>query len=560
MSNVSEPSVGTSRLAASFWGALLLTTLPLSIAYFVQLWDLPHYQYFPALLLALCALVWVRWNKAWELPTSRWAWLLVVASLVALLLGSAYWSPWLGCVGLILALGAFLLSHHESVTHRWGLFHLWPCSWMLLRLPLNLDAQLTGWLQMATAKVSSGLLDLIGVVHQLSGNVFHLPKGSLFVEAACSGVQSLFSLLFCAVLLVAWNRRSPILLPFYALTAVLWAGIMNIVRVVVIALAQERLDLDLAHGWQHEVLGFACLGIAIVLLLSVDRLMKVLFFPMPSELSDNIPNPILVFWNRTFFRMHGPAPESVQSSQRGSRKVARAGAPSRWLPRLAMASIASFVCLVLIPQVVLAVRHYSAVSLPSRVDFWVPDEGILTDAVPGLKVVDYQVYKDGSNPTLGVHAHMWVCNLNGLLTRVVVSQHSEIHDLCICYSANGWQLNGRKLSKSKTAGDAPWEFVEASFVNSDTVFGSLFFSTLDKQGSPVSQKGWSFTDLMQQRTQDPDDPNQRSFHGESVNIQAWTTSETPFTPTELDVLRELHSHVREIIRRDLAVTKTPSKD
>ncbi len=554
MSNASETGVGASRLAASFWGALLVTTLPLSIAYFVQLWDLPHYQYFPALLLALSALIWVRWNKNWELPNTRLAWFLIAASLIALLLGSVYWSPWLGCVGLVLALGAFLLSHHESVASPWGLLHLWPCSWMLLRLPLNLDAQLTGWLQMATAKVSSGLLDQIGVAHQLSGNVFHLPKGSLFVEAACSGVQSLFSLLFCAVLLVAWNRRSPILLPVYALTAVLWAGIMNIVRVVAIALAQERLDLDLAHGWQHEVLGFVCLGIAVVLLLSVDRLMRVLFFPLPSDMTESIPNPISNSWNRIFYSMQGPTPQRPQS-QRGGRQTTRDASTSRWLSKIATASIAGFVCLVLIPQVVLGVRHYTEVSLPNRVDFWVPKEGILTDAVPGLKVVDYQVYKDGSNPTLGVHAHMWVCNLNGLLTRVVVSQHSEIHDLCLCYSANGWQLKSRKLSKSK-AGDVPWEFVEANFVNSETLFGSLFFSTLDEQGSPVSQKGWSFSDLMLQRTQDRDDPTQRSFHGESVNIQAWTTSETPFTATELDALRDIHSRVREIIRRDLAVTKT----
>ncbi len=46
--------------------------------------------------------------------------------------------------------------------------------------------------------------------------------------------------------------QKPALIPFYIVSAIVWALAMNIVRVTAIAVAQDWYSVDLAHGWKHE--------------------------------------------------------------------------------------------------------------------------------------------------------------------------------------------------------------------------------------------------------------------------------------------------------------------
>lgn len=531
------------------WITLLLATAPLAVPYFIQLWDLPHYQYFPALLVALIVLTWSRWDGQWRLPQNWLSWALVTGGAVALLNGALYWSPWMGAVGLVLLLGAFFRSHQSVPASRWGLLHLWPSSWMLIRLPLNFDYQLTGWLQSSTAVVSSHVLDRLDVTHRLSGNVFTLPSGTLFVEAACSGVQSVFSLLFCAVLLVAWHRRSPVLLPVYALAAMLWAAIMNIVRVITIALAQEWMSIDLAHGWQHELLGYICLAIAILLLLSTDRTLRVIFYPVPDEMESIRVNPLREWWNHRFVGMKGIEALPVLQSNDDWPQRRRTVHWSLWSQRLSIVAIPLVILGVFVPQVVAAVRHFTEVIQPNQTDYWSPSQELLAN-LPGITVLSYETAKDSSNPTLGVHAHMWVVNINGIVGRVLASQHNDVHDLCNCYRANGWRIKQRQLI---TVDD--WDMIKADWINGDSVFGSLFFSTLDSHARPVKLSNWSLGDMMRFRFSDRDSPEQVSYNGLSVNVQLWTTSETPFTTEQIEALRQANIKIRQVIRQDLAAAK-----
>ena len=534
------------KSAILFWSGLILAPLPLLVVYFMQLWTLEQYQYFPVLFLALGMLFFARWDRVPEGPKSWFAWGLIAAGALATLVGAVKWSPWAGCLGFVLFLGAFLVSQSGLRPTQWGLMHLWPATWMLLRPPLNLDYQLTTWLQAVTARVSSHLLDHLGVIHRLSGNVFYLPKGTLFVEAACSGVQSLFSLLFCAILLVVWQYRSAILLPLYAIVAVFFAGVMNIVRVTVIAIAQEWWRLDLAHGWKHEVLGYVCLFVAILLLLSCDRLFRVLFFPVPTDASEaRLYNPLELFWNR-----------QMASMAVGETTVAK---PTRAQPlgmtRLGLGLACALVPILILPQLVYGYAAWKAVPAGKQARYWEPSKDIFQALPSTVSVVDYSVSKDASNPALGEHAHMWVLKGPDFISRVVASQHAEIHDLCACYRGNGWQIDDRALIENENGKAQQWDTVAAKFVNSETVFGYLYFSTMDRQARPVKLRGWSVSDFFLQRVDRGDQPMQSGFDGETINIQLWTTSETPLTDSTLEELRELHQQVREIIRNDLSGTK-----
>jgi hypothetical protein len=64
---------------------------------------------------------------------------------------------------------------------------------------------------------------------------------------------------------------------------VFWALLMNVTRVMSIAVAQIRFQLDLTSGWQHDAVGYAAMLLAIPFLLSTDRLLQFFFGPIPDD-------------------------------------------------------------------------------------------------------------------------------------------------------------------------------------------------------------------------------------------------------------------------------------
>ncbi len=157
-----------------------------------------QYHYLPALALAVIGLVFFQWDRRVHQPRS-------VISSVLLFLGvfialpAAYWlwSPWLGALAFVCNLGAFLFSHFaipavakagleespiDTIPVSRSLGSLWPISWMLLPLPMNLDQELTNWLQIRSSRLSSYLLDYLDIPHLQMGNVLEIASGRLFVE------------------------------------------------------------------------------------------------------------------------------------------------------------------------------------------------------------------------------------------------------------------------------------------------------------------------------------------------------------------------------------------
>lgn len=544
-------SEAKSSLAGWLWLALLASPLPLVAVYLAGLMAYPQYHYAPALVLAMVLLIASTWDRTISLPRGFLSWLLLVGGSVFVLVGCYFWSPWSAAVGFVLITGA-ALRHCNSAAGAWGLLSLWPLTWLLLRLPMNLDTSVSSWLQRITARVSSFILDWIEIPHQLTGNVFHLPHGTLFVEEACSGIQSVFALFFCSVLWVVWKHRSFALLPIYVLAAMFGAGIMNVLRVTAICVAQERWQLDWAHGWRHDVLGYICLLIAIVLLISSDRLLRIVFYPLPSSTDNLLVNPLRAGWNRVLATMSANQPVvtndgSIQVPDRHTGKES----PSF----VTLAGVAVLVLAMCVPEAVFGMKRWLAVPEVVKTEYWQPTEALLSK-LDGVEVLSHETSTDSTNPALGIHADLWICRLGKVTTRVLVSQHSEVHDLCNCYGANGWVMNQRRLVEAEQvkAGGA-WDVVEADFVNSETVFGALFFSTMDRQARPVRLSGWRLSDFLLERVDRGGNPLQAAFEGQTVNIQLWTTSETPFTVEQLDELRLFHRQIREVIREDLANVK-----
>lgn len=544
-------SEAKSSLVGWLWLALLASPLPLVIAYLFGLLAYSQYHYVPALVLAMAFLFASTWDRTISLPRGVFVWSLLASGSALVLVGCYFWSPWSATVGFVLISGAALRQCNSS-KQTWGLLGLWPLTWLLLRLPMNLDTSVSSWLQRITARVSSFILDWIEIPHQLTGNVFHLPHGTLFVEEACSGIQSVFALFFCSVLWVVWKHRSFALLPIYVLAAMFGAGIMNVLRVTVICIAQERWQLDWAHGWRHDVLGYICLLIAIALLISSDRLLRIVFYPLPSSTDNLLVNPLRAGWNRVLATMSSNQPAiNSEKSIVGAKEDKDAQRPSF----ITLAGVAVLILAMCIPEAVFGMKRWLAVPEIVKTEYWQPTEALLSK-LDGVEVLSHETSTDSTNPALGIHADLWICRLGTLTTRVLVSQHSEVHDLCNCYGANGWVMNQRRLVEAEqTTAVGAWDVVEANFVNSETVFGSLFFSTMDRQARPIRLSGWQLSDFLLERVDRGGNPQQAAFEGQTVNIQLWTTSETPFTVEQLDELRLFHRQIREVIREDLANVK-----
>ncbi len=526
-----------------FWAALFLFPSVLVVEYFFRLWRIDSYQFFPVLLLSVGVMFFMNWDGLLRLPDSRLALVLVVVGLVIAVVGTMLGSPWLGCLSSIVMLSAFFSSQSERGKKECGMLFLLPPCLLLLRLPLGLDQVLTGSLQTITSIVSSFLLELLGIVHRLTGNVFFLADGALFVEEACSGIQSLFSLLFVALLMVAWLRRSNFLIPFYLAFAALWSLAMNILRVTAIAVAQDWFSIDLAHGWQHEVLGYTCLLLAILLLWSTDRLFLVCFFPIPSnETANRNVNPISAFWNR-HVAMFDAGMNSEKETREQSATVCRVGR----IHRFASWAIATIAMVGVIPANVSAFQSLSRVQVRSEVDAWRPNDDLLKSASPYLQVLSKTESVRSDEPALGKFSILWDCLIDGMPMRIAVSQHDEYHDLCKCYSANGWRMSAHEILQS-TSGSNEWSFVSARFTNAELANGYLVFSSLTHSGLPIQARRQGLAASIVQRFGDRQNQSLSSYDANTMNIQFWIISDRTLPPEKIEKIVAVHEEVRTLIQ------------
>ena len=78
----------------------------------------------------------------------------------------------------------------------------------------------------------------------MEGNTLFLPDKQLFVDEACSGIVSVMSSVACAVVYSVWQIRPPIHLVLLALASVVWATLMNVVRICAITIVHNRWGVD----------------------------------------------------------------------------------------------------------------------------------------------------------------------------------------------------------------------------------------------------------------------------------------------------------------------------
>lgn len=313
MSSGNETKVSRPLIIGA--GLLAAAHLPFVYLQCKTLWSLEYYQFFPFAFVMFAYLLRQRMVKG-AFQWNRLNSIFVVIDVCLLMAGVILTSPFAVFLGAILLCFVAARSCFDK-EYNCSLGYLAWLPLITVRPPLGYDVKVIGWLQMMTTKVSSILLDFFGYLHLRQGNVLEYPGKRFMVEEACSGVQSLFTVLFLGCLIVCVCRRRWLHTIIILFTAAGFAGLMNVLRICIVFIAWADYEVDISSGWEHDVLGYAALAVAGFLVYSADVFWGIVFDRVPDVrgkgISQIFRNPLIVFWNR-IFQVRARGENSVKSA------------------------------------------------------------------------------------------------------------------------------------------------------------------------------------------------------------------------------------------------------
>lgn len=480
-----------------FWLALGIVSVPLLVPYLMTLWANPSYHYMPFVFGIVGWLAYQRSDGHLYPPRGTTSWLAIAFGLFLVVFGAVLKFPWFGGVAFVIFAAAMLRSMRGPSDR----------SLLVLALPLlliiqlvRLDTLLVIRLQRITTWMSSVLLDGLAIPHAVANNVIQLADRELFVAEACSGIQSVFTLAFLALAVVAWRRRRIWTAPIYLAIACLLAVFSNVMRVTVVAVAESSYQIDLAQGWPHELLGYIALALSFGFLLSFDYLITTMFHEVADE-SDY--NPLVNAWNWIAVRQgdedgsRSTQRETVQWNESDRKGFLFEKAQGLVLNR--NAQIAFLVVIVLIGglsiyQVASSRRPEDRVQGETDLVFDPPSD--LIGALQTLTVVGHISNRNYEVPYLGANSDVWECSWDDMTAQIVLSQpHQGWHELCDCYERLDWDLLDRDI-KSPDAMDSfevearnpdalNTTYVVARFKQGPTARGYLLFSGIGSDGTLI---------------------------------------------------------------------------
>jgi exosortase len=191
---------------------------------------------------------------------------------VALLVWGAL-QAYIGTLGaeLFLQRSAFLISLVGMLLVLGGTALVREVAFPLLLLPFMIPIptvvynQITFPLQLFASRVAEIFLSAIDIPVLREGNVLELASQKLSVAEACSGIRSLLSLSFLA-LVYAYFFDRKVWMRWALFFGVLPIAILaNAGRVTITGILSER-DPELARGFFHELEGFIIFAIALAML------------------------------------------------------------------------------------------------------------------------------------------------------------------------------------------------------------------------------------------------------------------------------------------------------
>jgi exosortase len=468
---------------AFIWTAVVAAACaPWLLLHLQRLWSKPHYQFFPIVFLGATVLAVRGWKGLGQLKPGTPGYAHMVLALGWLfLLGAGFFgagffrSGLLGTVALffIVVAGIYAAGGRKLLS---GLLPAWAFLWLIIPLPGDLDTQLILQMQTWTAAATSRVLDLFRIIHVMAGNVIEVKDKRLMVEEACSGIHSLYAVLTCAFFYVLWTRAAPVRGALLLVAAVVWVLLANVTRVVVIVWAFTRWGIDLSQDIPHEVLGWTLFAVTLLLVWSTDRLL--LFFSLANPLR-----------TPELGEDQAPAPKAAQ----GESPPTPTRLPTDWSRRLgSWPALAGFT---LLATLQLALFSYDPPA-PRSTDELVKTLARTTIETLPPKIDTWQQFRFDTSTSKaletiqGVRSRSWYFqSQSGTAGLSLDFPFHDWHDLLICYRAQGWQVNERKIQPDDGKGEGA--FIRALLEKPLDRHGYLWFGLMDSTGQflPPPEEG-----------------------------------------------------------------------
>jgi exosortase/archaeosortase family protein len=368
---------------------------------------------------------------------------------------------------------------------------------------------------------SGKILDTLGVLHVISGNLIDIPGHRLFVAEACSGINSTISSMAFAVGCAAVLRRGLVHLVLLALFGLLFAIVCNILRITAGAVFLQWWEFDLINGWKHETVGLIIFAACVGLILSFDQFLHFLLKPVHDRPALPICNTGFN-WPRVTWPVRGFAAAACLATAGGLLFVA--------------------------PHVTWAAPMWAHGNLPESATFTVPD-----------RIGNWERIKSATElraETEGVKSEFWTYSQGGGgggNVRVIIALDFPFpgyHDLAFCYHVQGWTTDTRGTVDD---GKGQIELIELS---RSAGKATLYFVLFDESGRwLVHTMDESFRGNLWRRLTTLRRPEVDSKP--AYQMQALVYRDRPLSPEDREQVQALFREIRFHLARQLAAQLPP---
>jgi len=234
-------------------------------------------------LLVAGVVVWIFWTlrhriaQAEYRPVSLVGWPLFVAGLLVYALGRAFDISIFefGSQLLVVSGGLLLMRGWAALKVAWfGAVYLI----FMVPLPGTFVDAVTGPLKQWISEIVQHVLFAVGYPIANTGVILTVGQYQLMVADACSGLNSMFSLLALGTLYMYVMRRQSVLhnaIMLFAILPIAFAA--NMVRVTILVLLTYHFGDEVGQGFLHGAAGLALMLVALGILVALDATLRAMF-------------------------------------------------------------------------------------------------------------------------------------------------------------------------------------------------------------------------------------------------------------------------------------------